>query len=285
MEMIGIIGGDQRQVYICRFLRAQGWKTAAIFLPGSVREETEEQLWELWDECQYLLLPVPVFQNGILNLQTGHRIEEGQIVRHMKPGQCLFGGCFSKGFQKQLEERGVSAYDLMRCEHVITENAAVTAEGAIAEAVMRSPVALRGSVCILTGYGRCGSALHRCLKNWGCRLMVYDCEKDACERAKKEGAVVCSREMLAKEAEKAAFIFNTAPSLVWTDELLQRISPDACFLELASAPGGVDLEAAERQEVAIQKLPGLPGKTAPCTAGRILGEELLREIEKREKRK
>ena len=154
---------------------------------------------------------VPAFRSGILNLQTGHRIEEGQIVRHMKPGQCLFGGCFSKEFQKQLEVRGGSAYDLMRCEHVITENAAVTAEGAIAEAVMRSSAAFRGSVCILTGYGRCGSALHRRLKNWGCRLMVYDCEKDACERAKKEGAVVCSREMLAKEAEKAAFIFNTAP--------------------------------------------------------------------------
>ena len=77
--MIGIIGGDQRQVYICRFLRAQGWKTADIFLPGSVREETEEQLWELWDACQYLLLPVPAFRSGILNLQTGHRIEEDRL--------------------------------------------------------------------------------------------------------------------------------------------------------------------------------------------------------------
>lgn len=43
--------------------------------------------------------------------------------------------------------------------------------------------------------------------------MVYDCEKNACERAKKAGAVVCSREMLAKAAAKA-HLRNEKPLLV-----------------------------------------------------------------------
>ena len=40
----------------------------------------------------------------------------------------------------------------MQLERIVRENVAATAEGAVAEAVQNSPVTLRGSLCILTGY-------------------------------------------------------------------------------------------------------------------------------------
>jgi dipicolinate synthase subunit A len=170
--------------------------------------------------------------------------------------------------------------DFMPRERIVRENAAATAEGAVAEAVQNSPVTLRGSLCILTGYGRCGSAIHQCLKNWGCTIVVYDRDENACERAKEAGAKICEYKDLSKVLKKAAFLFNTAPSAVWTEGLLEGVPQEVCILELASMPGGIDRDAADRLGIHINVLPGLPGRFAPCTSGRLLGEEILKEIER-----
>ena len=111
-------------------------------------------------------------------------------MEYVKHGQCIFGGCFSKELKNRILCRGGESYDLMQLERIVRENAAATAEGAVAEAVQNSPVTLRGSLCILTGYGRCGSAIHQCLKNWGCTIVVYDRDENACERAKEAGAKI-----------------------------------------------------------------------------------------------
>ena len=74
--------------------------------------------------------------------------------------------------------------------------------------------------------------------------------------------------------------FNTAPSAVWTEGLLEGVPQEVCILELASMPGGIDRDAADRLGIHINVLPGLPGRFAPCTSGRLLGEEILKEIER-----
>lgn len=45
-------------------------------------------------------------------------------------------------------------------------------------------------------------------------------------------------------------------------------------------PGGIDRDAADRLGIHINVLLGLPGRFAPCTSGRLLGEEILKEIER-----
>ena len=56
------------------------------------------------------------------------------------------------------------------------ENTIATAEGAIAQAILRSPENLRGSICLVIGYGKCGRTLAGYLRNMFCRTMVW--EKD-----------------------------------------------------------------------------------------------------------
>ena len=92
----------------------------------------------------------------------------------------------SKELKNRILCRGGESYDLMQLERIVRENVAATAEGAVAEAVQNSPVTLRGSLCILTGYGRCGSAIHQCLKNWGCTIVVYDLMRTHANVQKKQ---------------------------------------------------------------------------------------------------
>ena len=67
---------------------------------------------------------------------------------------------------------------------------------------------------------------------------------------------------------------------MWTEGLLEGVPQEVCILELASMPGGIDRDAADRLGIHINVLPGLPGRFAPCTSGRLLGEEILKEIER-----
>ena len=89
--------------------------------------------------------------------------------------------------------------------------------------------------------------------------MVYDRDENACERAKEAGAKICEYKDLSKVLKKAAFLFNTAPSAVWTEGLLEGVPQEVCILELASMPGGIDRDAADRLGIHINVLPGLPG--------------------------
>jgi dipicolinate synthase subunit A len=65
---------------------------------------------------------------------------------------------------------------------------------------------------------------------------------------------------------------NTVPAKVITAELLAAMQPDALVLDLASKPGGVDLDAAQQLGRRVIWALSLPGKTAPVTAGEIIAE-------------
>jgi len=70
-------------------------------------------------------------------------------------------------------------------------------------------------------------------------------------------------------------IFNTIPALVLTGKVLERIPAGTLILDLASAPGGVDFQKAASIGIKAVLAPGIPGKVAPKTAGRILAKVII----------
>lgn len=67
-------------------------------------------------------------------------------------------------------------------------------------------------------------------------------------------------------------IFNTVPAPVLGMRALSRQSEDTVLLELASAPGGIDREAARRWNVPVIDAPSLPGKYSPKASGELIVE-------------
>ena len=70
-------------------------------------------------------------------------------------------------------------------------------------------------------------------------------------------------------------IFNTVPAQILDADALAHCASDAIVIELASAPYGVDFDAAKRLNIPVIPAPGLPGKTAPRTAGAIIRSVIL----------
>jgi dipicolinate synthase subunit A len=71
-------------------------------------------------------------------------------------------------------------------------------------------------------------------------------------------------------------IFNTVPAPVLDKDVLVKVPSTTLIIDLASAPGGTDFASAEELGVKAILAPGLPGKVAPKTAGRILAQVVPR---------
>ena len=74
-------------------------------------------------------------------------------------------------------------------------------------------------------------------------------------------------------------IINTVPAMVLNSRFIDGMSPDALLVELASAPGGIDLAACDRRNIRVIQAPGLPGKYSPMTAAEIIKETVMSILE------
>ena len=78
---------------------------------------------------------------------------------------------------------------------------------------------------------------------------------------------------------KQDIIINTIPAIVLDEEMLSMISPETLIIDLASKPGGVDFEKANKLGKKVIWALSLPGKVAPITAGEIISDTIINLID------
>lgn len=281
-EILGkcaVLGGDRRQVYLARSLAEKGFRVRCFGLPeGTAWEgcETAGSLEEALFQADIVAGPVPFYKaTGIFGFEREKSLTEDGILKYMKKNSLFFGGGLSQAFQRKAEQAGIYCIDFMKEEQVIIGNTRAAAEGILAEAVKRSPSNLGGSSCIVIGYGACGRTLTDYLKAIGCCVTVIEKDRERALWAGMKADKTAGPAGLEKAIEDASYIFNTAPALVLKEALLKRVRKDTLILDLASFPGGVDYQAAEREGIQAVLLPGLPGIYAPRSSGEILAEAVL----------
>ena len=70
-------------------------------------------------------------------------------------------------------------------------------------------------------------------------------------------------------------VINTVPVKVLGNAQLLKLNPECVLVEVASAPFGIDFQAAKERAFKVVKAGSLPGKVAPKTAGEIIGRSIL----------
>ena len=280
---IAVIGGDKRQVYLAQILAARGYDVAVCGLCENVHGERIREttaLAEALEQADAAVCPVPFLRSG--RITGSYEAADMNIETLLKklPGQAqIFAGNIPEDVREYAERKGLRVYDMMREEEVACRNAVAAAEGAVAEAIIRSPVNLTKSRCLVLGYGRCGSALARLLKAFSCQVLVLERDRVKAANAFVSADGIVSLEELADAVEGVDFIFNTVPELLLTEERLRYVGKRAWILDIASAPGGVDYRTAETLGVNAVLLPGLPGRYSPCSSAKILADFIEKRIE------
>lgn len=157
-------------------------------------------------------------------------------------------------------------------------NSVPSAEGALALAMAASPLTLFGSRSLVLGFGRTGATLAGMLRGIGGRVTVAVRKETDLARAYAFGHEGVFSSDLAAAAASADFVFNTVPELIVDRTVLECLPRQAVIVDLASPPGGTDFAAAEALGLTALLAPGLPGKTAPVSAGRIVAEMVVRHF-------
>ncbi len=282
MTKIALLGGDERQIYTARMLARRGrevlvWGLGTDWARLSPARGVKTPR-EAIQDARVLLLPLPCTGDGVrLNCPLEHdaSLRFASLFEEWR-GDLVLGG----KLPVHLRELAGSAelIDYYENETLQLRNAIPTAEGAIALAMQALPVTLDGSYGAVIGYGRIGTVLADKLSALGMCVYLYARKPHDLTRAGLRHLIpmslydkhgVCALSHLPRNCR---VIFNTVPYRLFDRAALEALPRDCVYIELASAPGGMDLAAAG--ELGIQRIPGggLPGKCTPESAGEILGD-------------
>lgn len=269
-----VVGGDLRQVKLAQLLQLDGHttQTYAMELRPEQGDLSGSDTLKGIERADCVILPLPAAgEAGMLNAPLSDRkVPLSSVVQAMRPGQLLCGGKLSQDLQALAREQGVPVCDYFAREELAVKNAVPTAEGAIQIAMEELPITIHGARALVIGYGRLGRALSQRLAGLGAKVSVAarkfadlawaeSCGYGIEHTGQLEGWLCCYD-----------LVVNTVPARILSEEDLEDLRPGCLVIDLASKPGGVDLEAAARLGVKVIWALSLPGKVAPVTAGKSI---------------
>ena len=270
---IAVIGGDRRTAFMIPFFQENGYRVISFGIQETDKENADgraHSLKEALDGAEVIVGGIPLEKEGVLEIR--------ELSRLIRKKHTIFGGVIPESFRQECSERDILCCDFMLVESIAVFNAVATAEGAVLEALRHKDTNIHKSESLVIGYGRCGKILSDKLK--GLSACVTVCSNSQTELAVADayGLRTLPLEQLESRAGEFEYIYNTAPALLLTEKLLEKIREDALIIDIASARGGVDYKAAERLNITALRCPGLPGKYAGRTSAKCLTDYVLRHL-------
>jgi dipicolinate synthase subunit A len=274
-KTIVFIGGDIRQLEAAKTVKQHGYNPLLMGFDSIDTAEIEKlKYFDLPEEVCALVLPVAgISESGEIPATfSDKKIFVSDFAEKISDSITLVLGKSIPSLTKLISEKSIKIVELLKMEEFAILNAIPTAEGAIQLAMENTAITIHGSTCMVLGFGRIGRILSRMLKGIGASVLVEARKAEDIAWIKVAGFRPVHQTKLSDYVSKADIIFNTVPALMLSEHLIEKLKKDVLVIDLASAPGGVDIEAAKRLNVKAITAPGLPGKVAPRTAGRIIGD-------------
>lgn len=260
------IGGDRRNVYLYEQMRTMDYDNLHAY-GLAVADIQQEELPRAIAAADTVILPIPSARNGIVPLAAVESaMPLAEVLDAMREGASLAGGFLDPAPQKA----GIQVIDLFASEEFQTLNAWPTAEGAVRIALERSEQTLRDSRCTVIGYGKVGKALVQLLHAFGSDVIATARRPEQLAEIAMRGANPMPTRDLAAACNGSNFIFNTVPVVLLREDVLHSLRRDVCIIDLASAPYGIDFNAATRLKLDAQPYPSLPGRMFPKSAAGII---------------
>lgn len=282
IKTFGIIGGDKRQLFLAESLLRDG---CGVILAG-FDKLSGQGFGNLSDVkaaallSDAVILPLPCLRadkslNAPFAFQNIYFSDDELEALCRKPVFAAMSGRLLRAYPRL---SGAGVYDYAARDDFAILNAVPTAEGAVETAMREYEGTIFGSRSLVTGFGRIGKVLARMLKSLGSDVTVSARKASDLAYIQALGFRAANTEKLTS-ARGYELIFNTVPSMIFDEKLLENTDKTALLIDLASLPGGVDFESARRLGIDAHRAMGLPGKCAPKSAGDIIKKTVFSIIE------
>ncbi|KKM10923.1 dipicolinate synthase [Clostridiales bacterium PH28_bin88] len=285
---VAVLGGDDRELVLIPELVKLGADVRVAGYPP--REEIKgavlrESVVEAISGVDAIILPMPgTDDHGVIRaVYTPNQLVITEELLSAVPSKVpIFIGVakpFLRGLAKKL---GLRLIEIGEMDELAILNSIPSAEGAIQIAMQELPITIHDSQSLVVGFGRVGQTLARMLAALGAHTAIVARKPADLARGYELGYRCITYDQLTENIAAMDLIFNTVPAMILHEGILKNVSRNALIIDLATQPGGTDFQSAARLGVKAILAPGLPGKVAPVTAGRILARVLpgliLKEI-------
>ena len=283
-KKFGIIGGDVRQYYLAQSLMKDG-HTVMIYGININNDDIKKSnsLKEILDFANYIIFPVPTTRDE-KNINTplfDKNIPLNSKLKALLKNKIIFSfnALSIAFFKKDVKSGQIRSFDY-NTEKFKVLNAFPTAEGAIKIATEESKKTIKNSNSLVVGYGRIGKILSKLLYDSNSNVTVSARKESDRTQANINGYNIINTPNKNSNLSGYNIIFNTAPNLIFTKDVLLKCSKNTLIIDLASTPGGIDKKEAENLGIKTIHALGLPGKYFPKTSGEIIKStiyELIKE--------
>ena len=214
-----------------------------------------------------ILLPAPATRDRVsINCPLTKADIPLEILRGAKCNAKIFGG-------GDLEIKNYTDY--LACDEYALKNAVLTAEGALSYAIENTDFSLWKSNILVIGYGRVGKILTDRLQGFKPNLTVSARNSRDFATLDALGIRHTQTSDISVAGRRFDIVFNTV-DIKFSKQTVKSISP-TLFIDLSSR-GGIQENGDEKYSAAYVKLPGIPGKTASETAGKIIAETVIKSL-------
>lgn len=283
-KTVAVLGGDRRMAEAVRHLAKASLR---VRVAGQQWSEAPEGVLfcqsgsEALQGADVALLPVQALgPEGQVYSEKGAQpctVDE-KGLRGLRPGAALFAGIGNSFLRQVCQKAEIPLVEYREADEFATWNSIPSAEGAIQMAMEMTPFTIFGSRSLVLGNGRTGKAVALLLRGLFSEVTVLARREVDFARIWAAGYKYANWDDLAERVAESDLIFNTVPAMVLPREVLSRAPKHAAVIDLASAPGGTDFEAAAELGITAKLAPGLPGIVAPLTAGRIIADLIIRHL-------
>ncbi len=278
-----IFGGDRREVELVSGLIDSGAHVSCFGTPTEGLRSEAVIAPSAPDACagaDAVILPFSgTDMNGNVKITSRPVSITRELLAAADPAAMVFSGVVRPCLAADCAALGLRVVDTGEDDELAILNSIPSAEGAILMAMQATPFTIHNSNCLVLGPGRTGLTLARMLQGLGAH--VWGAARKASGRARlfEMGVAPVDFADLPHCLPQMDIVFNTVPAPVLDRSLVYVLKRTVVVIDLASAPGGTDFVAAAERGIRAELAPGLPGKTAPLTAGRILARAIPRIIE------
>lgn len=270
-KKIMVLGGDKRNIELANLLADDGHHVRISHVHGMD-----------FGDVDLIIGPLPLsYDKRTLNAPFHSEEIEIDILFEKIKGKVLIAGVIDQEYILKGKDYEIAIVDYFNREEMQVLNSVPTAEGAIEIAIENMPITLHGSKALVLGFGRIGKTLSKMLHGIGANVYVAARKYEDLAWIKNLGYRSVFFQEIDGVLKEMDVIFNTVPQLVLDNNRLAILNKKALIIDLASKPGGVDFNKAKELGINTIHALGIPGKTAPITAAKIIKDTIYNIMKER----
>ena len=253
-ESFLIYGNDKKMISCMEKIRSYGYIADVM----NVDENSDISKYN------YIILPVPTIANSKIN---GTQTTMNELVDLLNDKQIVFCG--------NMDPTPYRNFYTYYNESFLIKNSRLTAQGVLKLISQYVEVDFKSLSVAVTGYGRCGKAICKLLKNCGMDVTSVSRRVETRVLAEDDSMKISDIKDFNRNISAYDIIVNTIPVNIISEESVAKLSQKNLYLEIASKPYGFDISENDVHNFKYLLGESLPGRFTPISAGYNIADTVL----------